>query len=158
MVQNIRREDFRQRLLLTAYGGSPVADMDEKDLFPEGILNSTCFHVLGNSIEIWDPKLNFNTVAIVLDNQSFYQWKIAELYNINKRSSWFKSALFDLAPVFDIYQKIIEYNKSDILENPTEAQRKKVQLHYEELEEARKPLRRKIWEYHWSQDEKLKTQ
>jgi hypothetical protein len=148
MAQNIRPEDFRQRLLLTAYGGSPVADMDEKDLFPEGILNSTCFPVLGNSIDIWDPKLNFNTVAIVLDNRSFYQWKIAELYNINECSSWFKSALFDLVPMFDIYQKIIEYNKSDILKNPTKAQREKVQLYYEELEEARKPLRRKIWEYH----------
>ncbi|HET7148946.1 MAG TPA: hypothetical protein VFI73_10655 [Candidatus Nitrosopolaris sp.] len=75
IVQNIRPEDFRQRLLLTAYGGSPVAEMDEKDIYPEGILNSTCFPVLGNPIDIWDPKLNFNTVAIVLDDRSFYQWR-----------------------------------------------------------------------------------
>jgi hypothetical protein len=148
IVHNIRPEDFRQRLLLTAYGGSPVAEMDEKDIYPEGILNNTCFPVLGNSIDMWDPKLNFNTVAIVLDDGSFYQWKIAQLYNINGHSSWFKSELFDLLPLFDIYQKIIEYNKSDILKNPTKTQRERVQLLYEELEESRKPLREKIWEYH----------
>src|SRR5437016_12048065 len=107
--------------------------MDEKDIYPEGILNNTCFPVLGNPIDMWDPKLNFNTVAIVLDDRSFYQWKIAQLYNINEHSSWFKSELFDLLPLFDIYQKIIQYNKPDIRKNPTRAQRERVQLLYEEL-------------------------
>jgi hypothetical protein len=148
IVQNIRPEDFRQRLLLTAFGSNPVAEMDEKDLYPDGILKESCFPVLGNSIDIWDPKLNFHTHAVVLDNGSLYQWKIAEVYNINETSSWFKSPLFDLVPLFKIYEKIIQYNKQDILKNPTQDQRKKVQLFYEELEQAREPLRQKIWDYH----------
>jgi hypothetical protein len=126
MVQNIRPEDFRQRLILAAYGGSPIAEMNEKDIYPEGILNATCFPVLGNPIDIWDPKINFNTHVIVLDDRSFYQWKIAEVYNINESSSWFKSKLFDLVPLFQIYQKIIQYNKPDILKNPTKVQKEKI--------------------------------
>ncbi|MFL6432115.1 MAG: hypothetical protein ACJ71O_00085 [Nitrososphaeraceae archaeon] len=148
IVQNIRPDDYRQRLLLTAFGSSPVAEMDEKDLYPDGILNDSCFPVLGNSIDIWDPKLNFHTHAVILDNGSLYQWKIAEIYNISEASSWFKSTLFDLVSLFNIYQKIIQYNKPDILKNPTQEQREKVQSYYEELEEVREPLRQKIWDYH----------
>jgi hypothetical protein len=37
-VQNISPNDFSQRHMLTAFGGSPVAEMEEKDIYPEGIL------------------------------------------------------------------------------------------------------------------------
>lgn len=65
VVQNIRPKDFRQRLLLTAFGSNPVAEMDEKDIYPNGILNESCFLVSGNSIDVWDRKLNFHTHAVV---------------------------------------------------------------------------------------------
>jgi hypothetical protein len=97
---------------------------------------------------VWDPKLNFHTHAVVLDNGRLYQWKIAELYNINESSSWFRSDLFDLVPLFNIYQKIIQYNKPDILKNPTKELREKVESSYKELEEVREPLRQRIWDYH----------
>jgi hypothetical protein len=66
IVQNIRPEDFRQRLLLTAFGSNPVAEMDEKDIYPDGVLNESCFPVLGNSIDVWDPKLGFHIHAVIL--------------------------------------------------------------------------------------------
>lgn len=125
--------------MLTAFGSNPVAEMDEKDIYPNGILNESCFLVSGNSIDVWDRKLNFHTHAVVLDNGSLYQWKIAEVYNINETSSWFKSPLFDLVPLFKIYEKMIQYNKQHILKNPTLGQRKKVQLFYDELEQAIPP-------------------
>ncbi len=55
VVQNIRRQDFVERLHQTAFGGSPVAEMEEKDIYPEGILNDTCFPVLGNPIDVCPP-------------------------------------------------------------------------------------------------------
>jgi hypothetical protein len=68
VVQNIRRQDFVEGLQQSVLGGSPVAEMKEKDMYPEGILNDTCFTVLGNPIDVWDPKLNFYTHAVVLNS------------------------------------------------------------------------------------------
>jgi hypothetical protein len=148
VVQNMRRQDFVEKLHQTAFGGSPVAEMEEKDIYPEGILNNTCFTVLGNPIDVWDPKLNFHTHAVVFDNGSLYQWKIAELYNMDEHSSWFKSDLFNLIPLWKIYQKITQMNRPEILNHPTAEAKARLEEYYNELERARIPLREKIWEYH----------
>lgn len=148
IVQNIRQRDFLERFRQATLGGSPVSEMEEKDMYPEGILNDTCFPILGNPIEIWDPKLNFHTHAVVLDNGVLYQWKIADIFQIKKHSSWFKSDLFDLNPLWNIYQKIVQMNKPEILSNPTVDARTCLEKYYNELEKVRIPLRQKIWEYH----------
>jgi hypothetical protein len=148
IVQNVSRNDFFQRLQMSAFGGSPVAEMEEKELFPEGILNDTCFTVLGNPIDIWDPKLGFNTHTVVLDSGLLYQWKIASLYHINDHSSWYKSDLFNLLPLWNIYQKIKLMNTPDNLNDPTDETKARLEDHYNNLESGRVTLREKIWEYH----------
>jgi hypothetical protein len=156
IVQNIRQRDLLERLSQAMLGGSPVAEMEEKDMYPEGILNDTCFPILGNPIEVWDPKLNFHTHAVVLDNGVLYQWKIADSFQKN-HSSWFKSDLFDLTPLWNIYQKILRMNKPKILKNPTVEARSKLDRYYNRLEKVRVPLRKKIWEYHLQRKNTVKS-
>lgn len=148
IAQNIKPEDLSQRTLLNIIG-SPTIPLKKEDLFPEGKLNHTAFPYLGNSISMWDPKLNFHTHAVILDGDSFYQWEVAQLDSqFTKTSSWFKSQLFDLIPLWEIYSKLMQYRTQEIFSNPTKEIRKKVEDDYKKLEAIRKPLREEIWKYH----------
>jgi hypothetical protein len=67
---------------------------------------------------------------------------------MGKYSSWFRSDLFDLMPIWTIFQKIVSMNKPEILSNPTNEAKARLQKYYNELEKVRIPLRQKIFEYH----------
>jgi hypothetical protein len=123
--------------------GQSKIPLDNIDLIPEGIVNKSAFLFSGNPIDSWDPKLGFNEYAVVFDNGYFYQWKIAELFNINNKSAWYRSNLFNLLPLWKVYNKLTTY-----LDNPTFESKRKIEKLYGELEKVRKPLRQKILDYH----------
>jgi hypothetical protein len=149
LFQNIRPKDlaYRAPKLMTGQSKFPL---DNIDLVPEGIVNRSAFPFSGNSIDSWDPKVGFNEYAVVFDDGYFYQWRIAELYDINSKSSWYRSNLFDLLPLWKIYRGLTNYLNQD-LENPTFASKKEIEKLYMELEKVRTPLRQEIWEYHVQQ-------
>lgn len=142
LFQNIRPRDLAYRAPKLITGESKVL-LDNIDLIPEGIVNRSTFPFSGNPIDSWDPKLGFNEYAVVFDNGYFYQWKIAQLYNIDNKSTWYKSDLFNLLPLWKVYEKL-----TACLDNPTFEFKEKIEKLYVELEKARKPLRQKIWDYH----------
>ena len=57
LVQNIRPDDFSKRIMLAAFGGNPITAMKEEDIYPDGIVNDTCFPALGNPIECMGSKI-----------------------------------------------------------------------------------------------------
>ena len=88
--------------------------------------------------------LNFNKYAVVFDRGTFLHWKVAELYKITERSSWFKSDLFDM---WKVYEQLTNCMQED-LECASPELRRKIEEIYDKLEEARRPIRLKIWNYH----------
>lgn len=147
-MHNVRPEDLSYRtpaLMIGAY----VEPLDKADLIPEGIMSHNAFPFGGNPISISDPKEDFNWYAIVFDDNRFYQWKIAELYEINEKSNWFKSDLFDLLPLWKLNRQIYDCkNKISSSEVNQEDLRNQLINLYSKLERMRKPLRKKVLEYH----------
>jgi hypothetical protein len=146
LCQNINPRDLIYRLpkLITGQSNLPL---DNIDLIPEGIVNNTAFPFHSNPIDIWDPKFGFNEHAIVVDGNHFYQWKVAEPYNVTDKYSWFKSDFLDLIPLWNTCEKLIECMNTD-LSNPSRNLKTKIKSLYDKLEEDRKPLREAIWNHH----------
>lgn len=149
LIQNIRPKDFSQRLILLNTG-LPIIPLDEANLIPEGIANDSAFpSPIRNDISIWDPKLGFDIYAIVRKNDIFYQWIIAEPYNVpGKHYRWYKSELTDLTELFNINEKLRTYRSSAKLTNPSAELVNEISQDYQILEEIRAPIREKILEYH----------
>lgn len=146
LFQNIDPTDLAYRAPKLIAGES-MLPLDNIDLIPEGIVNKTVFPFGGKTIDSWDPKLGFNQYAVVFDNGYFYQWKIAELYIINERSTWWKSEKFNLIPLWKVYEQLINCLNED-LENSNPELIANIMKLYDKLEKAREPLRLKIWNYH----------
>ena len=146
LYQNISSKDlsYRAPRLLVGEYAEPL---DKANLIPEGIVNSSAFPFVPNLLGTVDPKMEFNWYAIVYDDGNFYQYKIAELYEINKKQSWFKSNLFDLIPLYETTERLrmigndINISKDTKLIN-------KIEKLYDTLENIRKPIRNKIIKYH----------
>jgi len=149
LMQNVRPEDLSQRTMISMIG-LPFTPFDEADLIPEGFANYTCFpSPLRNDISVWDHKLEFQQQSIVFDDHVFYQWTIAEPYNIeSEHRRWYKSDLFDLSKLDSINRTLQKYRNSNEIKNPTPEFVKKIENEYNVLENEREMLRRKILEYH----------
>jgi len=149
LLQNVRPQDIALRMSLLSIG-APVIPLDEADLIPEGLVNTTAFpSPMHNDISLWDPKLDFHQTAIVYDGGIFYQWRVADFYEIPGRHyGWFKSDLFDLNELFNINQKLQEYRNSGELKKPTPKLRERIVNDYQTLELVRQSLRDKIFQYH----------
>jgi hypothetical protein len=150
LYQNISPKDLSYRTPRMIVG-EYVEPLDKANLIPEGIVNSSAFPFVPNLLGTVDPKMEFSWYAIVYDNQDFYQYKIAELYEINKKQTWFKSSLFDLVPLYEATEKLRilgnEIKNSDVRIRII----KKIEKLYNTLEEIRKPIRNKILDYHKNQ-------
>jgi hypothetical protein len=147
-MQNVRPVDlsYRAPALMT---GHYVEPLDKADLIPEGVMSNYAFPFIGNPLNTNDPKENFNWYAIVFDDDKFYQWKISELYEINDKSTWFKSELFDLLPLWKLTTRI--HNCKNKISNNGENQneiRDDLMKLFASLEQTRRPLRKKVLQYH----------
>lgn len=148
LIQNVNPRDMAARIPL-AMIGLPFVPLDESDLTPEGLANNTCFPYLGNPLDVWDHKLGFNSLAVILDNDIFYQWKVSEKKDLpGKHFHWYKSDFLDLEELFKIDQKIQGYRNSEIRKNPTDEFRNDIKKVYDLLEAEREKIRQKILEYH----------
>lgn len=130
--------------------------LEGSDLIPEGPANSTRFTFSGNSIDVVDPKLGFCTRAIVCDSDVFYQWTIAETYDVDSKHLWYKSNLFDLSRLYSINMDLINYAHQDLLRNPTPEHIKRIKARYAELEKERPVVRDKIWLEHLRRKQGIK--
>lgn len=149
LFQNIRESDLGQRALHLMVG-LPVVPLDQAQLIPEGLVNSTAFpSPIRNDISVWDHKLEFNSRAIVIDEGVFYQWTIAEFFKVpGKHYGWYKSSLFNLDDLFRINRKLQDYRNSGVLKKPRSEIRNAIAEDYQALERIRAPLREMILEYH----------
>lgn len=149
LVQNVRLEDLAQRTLISMIG-LPFTPLDEADLIPEGLVNRSGFpSPLRNDISVWDPKLEFNQNAVVLDDGFCYQWKIAEPYNIeSEKRRWYKSSLFDLSKLDQINRNLQKLRNCPEIKNPTPGFIQKIETEYQALEIEREKIRKEILEYH----------
>lgn len=148
LMHNVRPQDMSFRIPAVAVG-EYAEPLDKADWIPEGMASKNLYLMTGNSIAVSDPKLGFNWYAIVRDDNRFYQWEVAQLYSINEGYSWFKSKLFDLIPLWNVYMQVYDcQNKISKHEgNENDVRQELVKL-YESLEQIRMPLREKILEYH----------
>jgi hypothetical protein len=147
-MHNVRPIDlsYRTPALVTEAYAEPL---DKADLIPEGVMSRNVFPFRGNDLSVSDPKENFNWYAVVHDDDGFYQWKIAELYDIDGKSTWFKSDLFNLLPLWKLNKRIFEcknkiFNKEG---NNIQIRKELIKL-FSSIEKARQPLRKKVLEYH----------
>lgn len=149
LVQNVRPNDLAQRGLITMIG-LPVTFLDEADLIPEGLANYTCFpYPMRNDISVWDPKLEFQTTSVILDDGVFYQWTIGKSYEISEEHRlWFTSNLFDLTELDKINRNLQKFKNSDEIKNPNHVFIKKINDEYDNLETEREKIRKKIFEFH----------
>jgi hypothetical protein len=154
IAQNVTPKQVSERILST-FSGQKISPLKKEDADPEGFINETAFPFLGNPIDVWDPKLGFHKISVINDNGRFFVWHIAELYNINEKSSWHKSDLFGLTPLWEVYAKLMSLRKNEILKNPTVEHRKLAEKYYTEYEKTRIPLREIIWNYHLQKQQQI---
>jgi hypothetical protein len=147
LIQNVRPRDFSVRIVYGATGNA-VAPLDQIDLIPEGMANSSCFPFGIQSIELLDPKLGFSERAIALDENIFYQWKIADFTQSSEQKGRFKWDPMNLDKLSPINEKLVKNQKPEILDNATQETIENIAKYYEKLEEIRNGMRTKILGYH----------
>lgn len=148
LVQNVRSNDLNAHWLLLL-AGLPCATFEESGLIPEGPANSTHYPLVTNSLSVNDPKQGFWNQAIVYDSRIFYQWTVAEPYQIEgKPNLWYKSDLFDLSKLDSINNDLREYAHQAHLKSLTPKLVQQTKDKYAELENERDIIRNKIWQEH----------
>lgn len=151
LIQNIRGEDLGPRFLL-GMAGAPVMPIPATSL-AEGQVAEYYVPQKYNSIDNWDWKLEFDQHAIVFDEGKFYQWTIANFYDIpQSHRGWFKSDFLDLQPLKKINDEIQELRNQPRPSEPESLRemRRKVAEKYTALERIRAPLRESVLRYHES--------
>jgi hypothetical protein len=147
LIHNVRPNDFRERMLHGSTG-DPVARMNLSDLIPEGMVNSSFFPFNIPSIELLDRKLDFSEWAIILDESIFYQWKIADFTPRSEQNGGYTFDHMNLSQLHQIKERLMDYQKHGLLDNPKQETIENIAKDYEKLEEIRNEIRIMTLQYH----------
>ena len=148
LVQNITPKCLSSRLAISIVG-LPHVPLDEANLIPEGLVNTSGFPAFGNPIDMWDPKIGFDYSAVVYDEENFFQWTISQTKELpNKHYHWYTSNICDLDKFLPLYEKIQDLRNSALVKSPTSDFINQVSDAYDELEALRQEYRTQILDYH----------
>lgn len=151
IFHNISHKTFSENVLKRMVG-LPTEPIN-KDIIVEGKAGSDYFPVVFNSHEVWDPKLTFNNYCIVLDEDNFYQWKVAEFHAIEGATrGWFKSDIVNLSLLKEINERIQVLRDKRIQDKNVDIEylREQAEYAYLDLERCRVSIREKLLSYHES--------
>lgn len=155
LIQNTIPKDINYRLPQLMTGQSRLSFSEAKNIIPDGNTNDTVF-AFGDGYEDWDIKCGFFCYAIVLDENRFYQWKIAEPETLrNKHYGWFKSEFFDLKPALGLYQEWLQFEERYHNNNFNDVTQ--IRRLYDRIEKERESIRNKIILYHNSKKIQFKN-
>ena len=155
LVQNITPKSLGARMAVSM-AGLPTVPMDEADFLPEGLVNTSGFPFVGNSIDLWDPKIGFDFRSVVYDDGNFFQWVISQKKELpDKHYHWYKSDICNLEKFLPLYEKIQEFRNSPLIKNPTTNFINQVSDAYNKLEVLRQKYRAQILDYHNTQKNKF---
>lgn len=156
IYHHVKKETLRDNFL-KSFVGLPLEPVSP-DFVVEGKADSDFFPIAYNPPDVWDPKLTFNNYCLILDGNSFYQWKVAEFHPIEGSTrGWFKSEIVDLTNLRTINEKIQLLRDKRRQEKGIDINllRNEAEIAYNELEQCRLPIRKKLLEYHESKKEEL---
>jgi hypothetical protein len=79
VFHNVRPETLRNRMIGGLVGATMSRLSTQVDhAMPEGPIGEHAVHLLGNPIDVWDPKLSLGTHVLVRDDDAtIYQWRFA---------------------------------------------------------------------------------
>ncbi len=129
---------------------APLSETME-DIVPEGLVSQSYLHPRANPIDAWDPKLSFSSHCQVFDDGHLFQWKIAELSNVEgKNYSKYISEFFDLEPLTTIQQELETLRNSKIKpgERGYKEFKEKVEGYYRGLDDIRHPILEQLMKIH----------
>jgi hypothetical protein len=112
------------------------------DVIAEGPVSNYHSPFLGNSIDVWDPKLDFSMSFQVIDDGQIWQWRIAEFVSVEGRGykKWVSSEI-DLESLDQIHEKLASLRNPVIKPEPDHMDFKlKVERFYHWLDEIRRPI------------------
>jgi len=152
IFHNVNSAVIGHRTLRNLFGGIPTPlCKDITDLIAEGPMSNYNFLFKVNSIDVWDPKLDFPSHFQVLDEGQIWQWHTREnIPNIDTGDSKYVSS--------KINNEIIEKIRTHLadLRNPVIKPgeklhggfKKKVERFYRWLDDVRRPILIDLWEVH----------
>ena len=158
VYHNVHEDVYPHRLIDRLTSDVSLVLVDEPDdMIVEGKASDYHFPVLGNSIDICDPKLDFSIHFQVLDNGQIWQWRIAKFMSVEGRKygKWISSDL-DLEPLDQIHDKLALLRNNIIKPGETGHKefKKKVEEFYRWLDKIRYPILSKLGQIHKSRKAK----
>ena len=144
LMHNVLADVWSSRSIERMVSDIPVRLAEERDdVIAEGRASDYHFPFIGNSIDVWDPKLDFSSYFQVLDDDHFWQWHIADFVNVEGRNygKWVSSEI-DLESLNQIHEKLASLRNPVIKHGePGYADFKvEVERFYQWLDKLRRPL------------------
>jgi hypothetical protein len=121
---------------------------------PEGLVGAHAVQLLGNPIDVWDPKLSLGEHVLVRgDDGRIYQWHVATFVPVPETShgEW-TSEVVDLSSFDEVRVRLARLRNPPVVRRPGEPGHaefsKEVAAFYVWLESLRAPIRDQLWLFH----------
>lgn len=160
LIHNIHKDVFPHRAA-NQFAGGILPNMAEEsgDIIPEGLVSYYNFPFQSNPIETVDPKLTFSQWFQVLDDGRLWQWRIAEVRQVDgqKYSRWISDEI-DLEPINQINEQLVLLQRSIIHtgEPGYNEFKQKVEQFYNWVNEIRDSILSELYNIHLSKKKKQK--
>ena len=155
VFHNVHRDNLRTRMI-GGLAGAPMTRLSAQpdDVLPEGPIGPHSIQLLGNSINIWDPKLSLGSHVVVRDEDGqLYQWRFATFGAVAGTSyGVWASDIIDLAPFDEVRVRLARLRTHPVVRRPGEAGYTEFEAEvadfYTWLEGVRAPIRDQLMTIH----------
>ncbi|MHB1419894.1 MAG: hypothetical protein ACYCX4_09990 [Bacillota bacterium] len=152
VMHNVHQAVVRTRLLERMVSNVPAAVAEHmSDIIPAGPLSDYCFPTPSNPLEIWDPKLSFQTHFQIIDNEQIWQWPIAELVTIEGQNTgkWVSPEV-NLEKIDLIIRRFQELERSRVSFGASDYADfvQKVKSFYDWVDSVRRPILQELEQIH----------
>ncbi len=145
LIHNVRKDVYSSRMLermISDISSVPISE-EYSDTIVEGMASDYHFPILFNTIDIWDPKLDFSSYFQVFDDGKFWQWHIADFVKVEGRNygKWISSEI-DLESLDQIHDKLALLQNNIVRQGKPnyEEFKNKIKEFYKWIDDIRRPI------------------
>ncbi len=157
LIHNVSKSVVAGRMM-GGLVGLPMASMgDERLVLPEGRVNPIHVPWIQNNVDIFDWKHNLNDLAVVHDDDGFYQWRVAKFVDQpgpEAKHGWYESTVYSsdqLNALLRVHDEIIygAFPGDYPAEGPPRVEtRARLAELYSQLEAVRSDMRAAVVAFH----------
>ena len=155
VFHNVRPESLRTRMI-GGLVGAPMSRLSPQvdHAIPEGPIGAHAVHLLGNPIDVWDPKLSLGTHVMVRDDDgTLYQWQFATFAAVagTAHGEW-RSDFIDLSSFDEVRVRLARLRNQPVVRRPGQPGHAEFEAEvsdfYAWLEGIRAPIREQLLRFH----------